>query len=297
MKTPRSFSSKRFSSAVRFASAGTLLFAAAALAFVAVKPSASLLGTNSNSNKQAIAKFAEDREDLFRNKRALPGPERDGGPLLAAEIEYANRAYPAKDIPFSAILNATTAWTNVRARGAGRGPNAPTSAWTLVGPSTANFPDILTFSGAAYTTSGRITALAVDPSCSVRKCRVWAGAAGGGVWRTDNALSGSGVNWTFVSGSFGTNAIGTLTYTGGVLYAGTGEANASGDSAAGVGIYKSVDGGNTWSLLSSTVGPITTVSPAETGVVVANGTYTGNAFLGRSISSIVVDPTDAAHLY
>ena len=47
----------------------------------------------------------------------------------------------------------------------GKGKNTP-GAWTLVGPSTANFPDVLTFSGAAYTTSGRITALAVDPSCS-----------------------------------------------------------------------------------------------------------------------------------
>ena len=36
-------------------------------------------------------------------------------------------------------------------------------------------------------------------------------AAGNLSWRTNNALSGSGANWTFVSGSFATNAIGTLT--------------------------------------------------------------------------------------
>jgi len=268
--------------------------AAAAMAFVAVKPSGPLQVTNSNSNSQAIAKLREDREELFRNKRALPGPERDGGPLLAAQIEYANRAYPAKDIPFSVITNATTAWANLTATGARRGPNAQTPGWTLVGPSTADDPNILTFSGAEYITSGRITALAVDPGCSVRTCRAWAGAAGGGVWRTDNALSGSGASWTFVSGSFGTNAIGTLAYTGGVLYAGTGEANASGDSEAGIGIYKSTDGGNSWTALSATIGPITTFSPG-TGT---NGTYgPGNAFLGRSISSMVVDPTNASHLY
>ena len=41
--------------------------------------------------------------------------------------------------------------------------------------------------------------------------------------------------WTFISGSFATNAIGTLTYDAGTgtLYAGTGEANASSDSEAG----------------------------------------------------------------
>src|SRR5207237_7016739 len=76
---------------------------------------------------------------------------------------------------------------------------------------------------------------------------------GGGVWRTDNALSTSGPTWTFISGSFATNAIGTLTYDAAhtTLYAGTGEPNSSGDSEAGFGIYKSTDGGNTWTQLTS----------------------------------------------
>ena len=95
------------------------------------------------------------------------------------------------------------------------------------------------------------------------KCTVWAAAAGGGVWRTDNALSGSGANWTFVSGSFATNAIGTLTYDAAhnTLYAGTGEPNASADSEAGFGIYKSTDGGNTWTHLAAN-----TSVPAGSGV-------------------------------
>jgi hypothetical protein len=216
--------------------------------------------------------------------------------MLAALEDYAHRAYPAKDVPMQATLNAIASFRHVRAMSMGR-PSV--GAWQLVGPSKADFPDILTFSGAQYFTSGRVTALAIDPSCSPRRCRVWVGAAGGGVWRTNNALSDSGVNWTFVSGSFGTNAIGRLTYdaANNTLYAGTGEPHASGDSEAGIGIYKSTDGGNTWTLLPSIVGPITTFSPAATGVVIANGTYTGNAFLGRSISSIVVDPTDPNHLY
>src|SRR2546430_11116462 len=98
MKTHPRFSRNRFVSHLRMAGAVTLMSAAAAMAFVAVKPSGPLVVTNSNSNNQAIAKLRQDREELFSNKRALPGPERDGGPLLAAELEYANRAYPAKDI-------------------------------------------------------------------------------------------------------------------------------------------------------------------------------------------------------
>jgi hypothetical protein len=195
-----------------------------------------------------------------------------------------------------ATLDAIASFNQVKRTSAGR-PSV--GAWQSIGPSKSDAPDILTFSGAEYFTSGRVTALAIDPNCSKSRCRVWVGAAGGGVWATSNALSGSGASWTFVSNSFGTNAIGTLTFDApnGTLYAGTGEANASGDSEAGLGIYKSTDGGNTWALLSSTVGPITTFSPAATGVVVPNGTYTGNAFLGRSISSIVVDPTNATHIY
>lgn len=241
-------------------------------------------------------KFRADRDQLGGNKRTLPGLDRDAGPLFAAMEDYAHRAYPAKDVPMTATLNAIAGFREVKRMSMGR-PSVGT--WQSIGPSKGDVPDILTFSGTEYFASGRVTALAVDPSCNKRRCTVWVGAAGGGVWRTDNALSGSGANWTFVSDSFGTNAIGTLTFdaANNALYAGTGEANASGDSEAGLGIWKSTDRGNTWTPLSSTVGPITTVSPAATGVTVPNGTYTGNAFLGRSISSIVVDPTNAAHLY
>jgi len=207
-------------------------------------------------------------------------------PAAAAEEAFAARAYPAEDIPLSATQNALTAWNQLKAKG-NKGKNM-VGQWTLAGPSSANYPSVLTFSGADYTASGRVTALAVDPSCSQVKCRVWAGAAGGGIWRTSNALSGSGASWSFVSGSFGTNAIGTLTYAGGVLYAGTGEPNASGDSEAGLGIWKSTDGGSTWTHLASQVTALTTPG---------NGTYTGDAFAGRSVSSIVVDPSNPNVLY
>ena len=109
--------------------------------------------------------------------------------------------------------------------------------------------DPFLFDGAQYVASGRVTAMAISPTCTQSKCTLYIAAAGGGVWRTDKALTGS--NWEFVSGSFGTNAIGSLLMSpsdpsGNTLYAGTGEPNASGDSEAGVGIYKTTDGGQTW---------------------------------------------------
>ena len=278
--------------------------AAAALAFVAVNPSGPLL-LGKSDNQAAINKLRENRVELFRNKLALPGAERDAGPTAAAEEDYANRAYPGAYVPFSLTLNARATFKNVQTR-SNSNPASNIGTWNLIGPSTTNFPDVLTFSGAPYVDSGRVTALVIDPNCNNTTCRVWMAAAGGGVWRTTNALSTSGPTWTFISGSFATNAIGTLTYDAAhtTLYAGTGEPNASADSEAGLGIYKSTDGGDTWTQLASN-----TSVPAGSGVdcdavfgpgsggVQTAPAYSGPAFNGRSISSIVVDPSNANILY
>jgi hypothetical protein len=218
------------------------------------------------------------------------------------EEAFAQRAYPASDIPVQAAVNAQTAFGKVKGNGNGK---HSAGSWSLVGPSAANFPGVLTFSHADYTTSGRITALAIAPSCNNGHCMLWVGAAGGGVWRTDKALHTNNMQWQYVSGSFGTNAIGTLTYDAAhnTLYAGTGEPNASADSEAGLGIYKSTDGGDTWTHLASQVTNLTTSSCGASNAAgactlfVPNGTYTGDAFAGRSISSIVVDPNNPSTIY
>lgn len=284
---------------VRAIIAGALVVAAAGIALMAAKTSSPPLVVRSDGKAAAINKFRQDRDQFLGNKRSKPGPElRLRGPLTGAEEDYANRAYPATDIPFTATLNAQAAFNKVKAHGNGKDKKQP-NQWTLIGPSTASFPNILTFSGAAYIDSGRITALALAPNCGEGHCILYVGAAGGGIWRTDKALHNNpSQRWDFLSNSFGTNAIGTLIIdptdpTGNTLYAGTGEPNTSADSEAGVGIYKSPDGGNTWVHLASQIGPITSTSPG-TG---PNGTYTGDAFAGRAISGIVVDTTNPNVLY
>ncbi|TMG80746.1 MAG: hypothetical protein E6H74_14205, partial [Betaproteobacteria bacterium] len=162
---------------------------------------------------------------------------------------YLLRAYPADEIPGDATLAAQSGWAALNA-----GTHS-TGSWQLIGPSKATYPSVLNpflFDGAQYVTSGRVTAMAISPTCTQSKCTLYVAAAGGGVWRTDKALTGS--NWQFTSSSFGTNAIGSLLMdpsdaSGNTLYAGTGEPNASGDSEAGVGIYKTTDGGQTWALV------------------------------------------------
>ena len=306
MKTPHWSTRNSLPSHLRIATVVTLMSAAAAMAFVAVKPSGRSLWAKSE-NKTAINKFAQDRTGLFRNKLALPGPERERGPMAAAEEEYANRAYPAAYVPFELTRNAHVAWSNATARALARATQ-PLGQWTLVGPSSANDPNVLTFSGAPYTTSGRVTALALAPNCGQDHCTLYLAAAGGGIWKTNRALDTSpSQTWNFISGSFATNAIGTLVIdptdpTGNTLYAGTGEPNASADSEAGFGIYKTTDGGETWTHLAAH-----TDVPAGSGVdctaVLGRGgfrtapAYSGPAFDGRAISSIVIDRNNPNVLY
>jgi len=88
---------------------------------------------------------------------------------------------------------------------------------------------------------GRMTSLAAAPDGSI-----FAGAADGGVWKTTNG----GSTWAPVTDSADTLSIGALlvvTTAGGyTVYAGTGEANTSSDSYAGIGVLASTDGGTTW---------------------------------------------------
>ncbi len=264
------------------------------MTLVAIKPHGPFVLAQSDT-RAPISKFRQDPDAISGRRQALPGPQRDGIPTTAAEEEYAHRAYPAAYVPFELTANAHKVWANIVAT---TGNKSSENEWNLVGPSVAKFPNVLTFSGAPYITSGRITALAISPDCTQENCRVWAAAAGGGIWRTDNGLTKKG-SWAFISGSFATNAIGTLTYdaANNTLYAGTGEANASGDSEAGFGIYKSTDGGDTWTHLAAE----TSVPAADVDCDLANGLptgtfgirtapiYNGPAFDGRAISSIVID--------
>jgi hypothetical protein len=93
--------------------------------------------------------------------------------------------------------------------------------------------------------SGRIKSLAVHPSNSNT---VYAGAADGGVWKTTNA----GASWQAKMVTELSMAIGGLAIAPSnpnVIYAATGEDTPGwGPSYPGVGVYRSTDAGQTWTL-------------------------------------------------
>lgn len=130
-----------------------------------------------------------------------------------------------------------------------------TSQWESIGPTNVG---------------GRLTCIACDPKIPDR---IWAGSAGGGVWFSPDA----GQTWRAQWHDEDVLNVGSLAIdpeNPQLLYCGTGEANLSADSYAGVGIYRTLDGGATWQLHA----------PAErTGVP-------------RRIGVIAIDPFNTQHL-
>ena len=174
-----------------------------------------------------------------------------GANALAAQ-QYANAAYPSTAVSYNQTVQAYQAYVALSKR------HDPTNhSWHLVGPVVGNVPTQVTYTGATTTASGRVTAIAVGDPCDATLCRVWVGAAGGGIWETDNGLAPT-PQWSSSSNGIASNAIGSIAIdpndsTGATLYVGTGEQNGSSDSEAGVGLYKSTNYGKTWHLVAGSV--------------------------------------------
>ncbi|MCB1183327.1 flagellar basal body rod modification protein [bacterium] len=150
-------------------------------------------------------------------------------------------------------------------------PGAPTVAklagWTYRGP---------------WNIGGRTRALAIDVADPTFRTLL-AGGISGGMWRTTD----EGANWTLTTGSSQLHAVSSLaqdTRAGheDVWYYGTGEirGNSAGGGGApyrGDGVFKSVDGGASWSLLASTAAADPTVFSGEWQYVHRLAVDAGNA--------------------
>lgn len=194
---------------------------------------------------------------------------------------YDQRKYPATTLPPDAIgkaLRAAKAKNTPKAQaGAASGARAilTVPSWTPLGPSQIPGGQTDTSLGggpnpfAAGTVSGRVSAIAIDPT---NPNVVYCGGAQGGVWKTTNALAAS-PTWTPISDFEVSLAIGDIAIdpvNPNIIYVGTGEANGSCDSYYGQGILRSTDGGATWTLLTG-----------------------GGFFTNEAISRIVIDPATA----
>lgn len=100
---------------------------------------------------------------------------------------------------------------------------------------------------------GRTRALMFDPNDGSGS-KVWAGGVAGGLWFNDNITSSSSM-WQNVDDFWANLAISSIAYdptNTQTFYVGTGEGFFNADAVRGAGIWKSTNGGTSWTQLSAT---------------------------------------------
>ncbi len=178
------------------------------------------------------------------------------------------------------------------------------SSWVAFGPA----PSQSTYYG---TVSGRVTSLAVDPTNS---SVVYAAAAGGGLWKSIDG----GTTWTSLTDNFprlSSGAVALDPNNPSTVYYGTGELNFNIDGYPGAGIFKSTNGGASWTQMALPSGGAIyftskiVVAPSNSSVVYAAGywdaykstnagqTWTELDLTHGAVDDIVVDPTNANTVY
>jgi hypothetical protein len=185
--------------------------------------------------------------------------------------------------------------------------NPLNAAWQAVGPAQ--------IASQSYgNVTGRVTAIAIDPADATGNT-VYLGTTGGGVWKSTNA-AGAAASVTFspltdtlpvFSANAGTAAIPSLSIGAlsvskasgtDVLLAGTGDPNDALDSYYGEGILRSVDGGNTWTLIQQS-SDLPAASHSFVGLSVAGFAWSGTtpttvvAALSQSSKGTLVNAPDA----
>ena len=100
---------------------------------------------------------------------------------------------------------------NTFTRLAAQGDAGNNNHWQAYGPlQNAIEPGVLAFTGKTDTTATRSPVLVIAPTCVPGNCRLWVGASGGGVWRTDDALAAD-PSWTYLTAEIAQNSVGALT--------------------------------------------------------------------------------------
>jgi hypothetical protein len=258
----------------------------AALVVLAVAGVAALLSAAMSSSPSAaksdILTAGEGPPALSRYLATAPGVEMNEGPAFAGDADFNERAYPDTTISVAEMAGARAAFAHAEDRHSEHGDEHK-GRWKPVGPSTALYPfedlrNSFNYVPTRYVAGGRTTSIALDPRCRPHDCTAYITPAGGGVWRTRDALS-SHVHWKYLGGPLGINAAGAVVIDpndrdADTIYVGTGEANICGSGCvAGTGLYKSTNGGKSWQNLGRP------------------------EFQGKGIGAIVIKPGDPKTIY
>src|SRR5215211_4967780 len=182
-----------------------------------VAPLSSSAAAGEGDMPAALGRHLEQLQESIPGKGGEPG---GSGPSTAGLQDFFELAYPGKDVSLAKIKRArrAVAKARTRMRTQSHGPgHGHFSRWNMVGPDTAIYQftplrNARSYVPNEYAAGGRTTDLAIDPHCGQlgNRCRMWITPAGGGVWRTDDALAPH-PHWEYLSRSFGINSIGSIT--------------------------------------------------------------------------------------
>lgn len=141
-------------------------------------------------------------------------------------------------------------------------PSLSSGTWIPLGPVPLTSDSSGNGTQDYHQVAGRVTSVAIDPADSSGNT-IYIGGAQGGVWKSIDAARAvaNSVIWTPLTDGQVTLSIGALAIQPGnadparsVILAATGEANNSADSYFGLGILRSADSGNSWSLITTANG-------------------------------------------
>src|SRR5262245_1524046 len=224
-------------------------------------------------NNQVVATVAVPK--AARPRYALTKRAQQAKTVTKASAARASRREPVAKPYATSIAKAATALTKRRKPGSKRPkakrsklappPAGPPGVWQEIGP--REVPNGQTYGTSRVDVSGRVSSIAVDPSDPTH---LLLGSAGGGIWESHD----TGATWTPRSDELPSLAIGAVAFdptSSNRAYAGSGEGNFYFN--LGAGVYKSTDGGTTWTVAASA------------------------PFLGVGFFDLVVDPQDPSTLY
>src|SRR4051812_27622497 len=138
------------------------------------------------------------------------------------------------------------------------GAGTATPVWTELGPAPMRSVATAGDNQDYGVVTGRATTVVVDQNDPTGNT-VYLGGAYGGVWKSTSAANSDITKgfWKPIIDDQQTVAVGAIAVKPGnsnVVLVGTGEANSSTDSYYGLGVLRSTDGGNSWTLITSANG-------------------------------------------